>query len=629
MKRLFKIVLPLLLLLYLFIPLTNITHADSGEIIYTGTNTNLAGDDDSAGPFNLGFTFNFFGTNYTQLYANINGTLNFTSGFSGYSNYDLSSGSAPNNSIYPFWDDLITSLDYSAKPILYTTIGSGSSQQFIAQWTNMYFYNTTVEMGTFQVILNQSTNVIQFQYRDLLGGSRSNGNSATVGIKGSSSYSEYSFNTANLTQGQAISFTPNGLGGYIQNTNATYDEVYLAQVGSPSTPTLINPQDGTTGATLTPTFEWGSADNATSYNLLVSTVSDFSSTVVNQTGLTNTSYTLGSSLNTSTLYYWRVAAVNDIATTLSSSRTFTTGTDVILAPDTPTNLVSSTLLGDDTIGVPTNDTLSMTLHDSDGNQQLRFRIQIASDNTFSTLLIDYRSPFGAQGTRTFTYGETGGTYLVGSGSTSLTNGSYYIRIMAENQGAVSSAWNTVSGVSFVINTAITPTPTTTPTPTATSTDTITSSPTPTATQTVTPTTSPANLAGASDYIGVIKTIQGVSGYTLDYNTPTFSGTGTPGSTITVTVHSNPIVVTTIVKADGTWSVSTPYVPNGLHTLNIVESKDGTSISLAKNYSLAINYGLPVTGENILPILLCAILGCIGGILCLLYVGQNKKVFSKK
>jgi hypothetical protein len=34
------------------------TQAVDGEITYAATNTNLIGDDVSAGPFNLGFTFN-------------------------------------------------------------------------------------------------------------------------------------------------------------------------------------------------------------------------------------------------------------------------------------------------------------------------------------------------------------------------------------------------------------------------------------------------------------------------------------------------------------------------------------------------------------------------------------------
>lgn len=56
------------------------SYAVEGEVTYTSSNTNLMGDDNFAGPFNLGFTFNFYGTDYTQAYVNINGTLNFGGG---------------------------------------------------------------------------------------------------------------------------------------------------------------------------------------------------------------------------------------------------------------------------------------------------------------------------------------------------------------------------------------------------------------------------------------------------------------------------------------------------------------------------------------------------------------------
>ena len=47
------------------------------------------------------------------------------------------------------------------------------------------------------------------------------------------------------------------------------------------------------------------------YNLQISTSSDFSSTVVNETELTSTSYTPSLNLLMGTQYYWRVSATNE------------------------------------------------------------------------------------------------------------------------------------------------------------------------------------------------------------------------------------------------------------------------------------------------------------------------------
>lgn len=446
-------------LFFLAFPQVRVAHAVDGEITYTGTNTDLVGDDNYKGPFNLGFTFTFFGTNYTQAYVNINGTLNFSAGDSSYSNSALNV-SGQNNTIFAFWDDLITDIPpYDQKPIYYATIGSAPNRKFIVQWTNVYFYSTTIQMGTFQAILYEGSNNIQIQYRDLLGGDRALGNSATIGIKkDSSTYKQYSANTLSLAQGQSILYTPNGSNDYTvtsqtpgvgQEVSAGYDLVYLAPAGAPTSPTLVNPTDGTTGVTTTPTFEWLPVDGATSYTVLISTVSNFSSTVVNQSGITGVSYTLGSALNTSATYYWRVQAVNNVGSSLSSTRSFVTGA-ANAAPTTPSSVASSTLIGGGNVETVTGSTLTATLADSDSGQEVRYRVQIATDNSFSNLVVDYRSPFAAQGGVTYTVGQSGGTYLVGSTSTTFSAGNYYLRIRTEDDAAASSSWYTASGIAFVV-----------------------------------------------------------------------------------------------------------------------------------------------------------------------------------
>ncbi len=429
----------------------NTVMAVDGEITYTGTNTSLTGDDVSAGPFNIGFTFPFYGINYTQAYININGTVNFGAGYSRYSNVPLnttlSGANIADNSIYAFWDDLNTN---GAQNIYYATVGTSPNRQFVTQWTNIYFHGTSIQMGTFQAILYEGSGVVQIQYRDLLGGDRALGNSATIGLRKNNSLShQYLHNTASLTQEQAIRYTPDGSGSYTVNTSAPYELVYLAPAGAPTSPTLVNPSDGTTGVTLTPTFEWLTVDSATSYTVLISTASNFSSTVVNQTGITGTSYTLGSALSQNTNYYWRVQAVNSNGSSLSPTRSFTTGT-TNNAPSTPSSVESATLIGSATSSDVVGDTLTAVLADPDADEQVRYRLQIATDNIFSDLVIDYRSPFDDEGSATYTYGETGGTYLVGTATTTLPVDSYYLRIRTEDDAAASSAWYTASGIAFNI-----------------------------------------------------------------------------------------------------------------------------------------------------------------------------------
>ena len=426
-------------------------YAVDGEVTYTSSNTNLTGDDSSAGPFNIGFNFDLYDHTYTQFYVNINGSLNFDSGFSTYGNSALNSSTADDYAIYPFWDDLITNTQAGVKPIYYHTIGVAPNRKCIIQWTNVYFFGTTIQMGTFQAILYETSNNIQIQYRDLLGGDRAKGNSATIGIKrDNTTYEQTVYGTATLSQEQAILYTPNGSSDYNVNTSADYELVYLAPAGAPGTPSLVNPTNGTTGSTVRPTFEWLAASNAEDYTLFVSTQSDFSSTVINQSSINGLNYTLGSDLNYNTQYYWRVQADNEVSSTLSPSRTFTTAATPNTIPDIPSNVSSDDLISGDTINSAINTSINMDLTDDDSNEQVRYRIQISSDNTFSNLVIDYRSPFGNTGTKTYTFAEDTGTYLVGSSASVLSDGSYYLRIRAEDDSADSSNWYTPNEPAFTV-----------------------------------------------------------------------------------------------------------------------------------------------------------------------------------
>jgi hypothetical protein len=101
----------------------------------------------------------------------------------------------------------------------------------------------------------------------------------------------------------------------------------IAAWGScPAAPDLILPPDGATGVSLTPTLDWSDISNATFYGVQVSTNPNFTTTVVNAAGLTNSQYTIPSGiLNNNTIYFWRVNAKNGLCTgPYSLVRYFTT-----------------------------------------------------------------------------------------------------------------------------------------------------------------------------------------------------------------------------------------------------------------------------------------------------------------
>lgn len=79
-----------------------------------------------------------------------------------------------------------------------------------------------------------------------------------------------------------------------------------------------------------PQFNWSAASAATSYHITVDDNANFSSPVIDQSGITSTSYSSGNALDASKDYYWKVVANNSVGSTNASNNgiKFTTG-DVV------------------------------------------------------------------------------------------------------------------------------------------------------------------------------------------------------------------------------------------------------------------------------------------------------------
>lgn len=89
-------------------------------------------------------------------------------------------------------------------------------------------------------------------------------------------------------------------------------------------PSLLSPANGATNVSLTPTLNWSTVAGSTSYDVQVSTRSNFATIVVNRTSITTTSTSL-SGLKRNTNYYWRVRASNGTSSSAwSAARSFKT-----------------------------------------------------------------------------------------------------------------------------------------------------------------------------------------------------------------------------------------------------------------------------------------------------------------
>lgn len=183
------------------------------DIRGTGTRT-LAGQDDLSITVPLGFSFNFYGRDFTQASFNPNGLISFGGGANWFANRPLAtwtfgSGLAAICVLHDDWQFRQAGSDGA----YYQTVGSPGSRQFIVQWNMTYGVSSSPSGVTFEAVLFEGTNDVLLQYADVdSGDSRRNGASATVGIKdnpsrGAGRYLQWSYNSPVISDGEAIRFT--------------------------------------------------------------------------------------------------------------------------------------------------------------------------------------------------------------------------------------------------------------------------------------------------------------------------------------------------------------------------------------------------------------------------------------
>jgi hypothetical protein len=145
------------------------------DVSLTGTEVVGLDDDNYAGPFDIGFNFNFFGDTKTQFFVQSNGAISFDDQVYPYYNHATPNSHGVNDLIAWMWDDLLA-LDESR--VFYEIVDDEKLViQFVdfGQWDSMGLVNA-------EVILKPNGE-ITLQYLDFQGGMITD--SATIGIAAS------------------------------------------------------------------------------------------------------------------------------------------------------------------------------------------------------------------------------------------------------------------------------------------------------------------------------------------------------------------------------------------------------------------------------------------------------------
>ncbi len=184
----------------------------------------LINSDDWGEVVPIGFNFKFFGKEQNKILISSNGILRFDNSYT-YDglNFDIPTTFLPNGLIAVYWVDLSGN---DSSHIYYKTVGDPPNRKFIVEYKNIsllenasllkssksFPLSDSENSGTFEVILEESTNKIYFEYKDVYFGNQhlSNGLLTTIGIEDYTGENgiKYSYNSESIYDETAICFTP-------------------------------------------------------------------------------------------------------------------------------------------------------------------------------------------------------------------------------------------------------------------------------------------------------------------------------------------------------------------------------------------------------------------------------------
>jgi len=173
------------------------------DISTIGTPVTFAVNDETLGPFDIGFTFPYYGQNFTSYRICSNGWISFTSTSTSFSNRDLPSATVPENLLAVWWDDLSPE-----RPGTQVHRWTNNVDSLVVSFVDVQDFRAE-GLYDFQFILLSSGRFV-FQYGDMGLGRL---NECTIGFQnGNGTKGEaMAYNQLYVHDNMAISFCPNPL----------------------------------------------------------------------------------------------------------------------------------------------------------------------------------------------------------------------------------------------------------------------------------------------------------------------------------------------------------------------------------------------------------------------------------
>ncbi|MCX7834831.1 MAG: fibronectin type III domain-containing protein [bacterium] len=360
-----------------------------GTTIPTTTGWTSTDDGYYTTPQPLGFTLNWYGVDYTQVYLCSNGYVTFDAGYSTLG--PTLTSNQPGAGILFWGRDMHVGYTNPSTDITIQTLGTAPNRYCVITFISLAQYaNAAVRMDA-QIIIYENGQV-KVQYNNV-NPSLPRG---VIGIK--------ALNGAN---GMNLEYAPQ-----LTPTNQTVILYY--RLGVPSNPI---PANGAANVPLGTNLQWTAAAAATGYNVYFGTTNPPPLVSSNQTA---TTYVVN--LAPTTTYYWQVVALGTGGMTNAGPVwSFTTGTGA--APNAPTN---------GAVTNPTTSSLTLTWSDN-SNNETGFPIHRSLDDVTYTYLAT--APANAT-----TYTD----------NNLIPSRRYYYRVYAQNQDATSLSYANMNGVTLPV-----------------------------------------------------------------------------------------------------------------------------------------------------------------------------------
>ncbi len=240
---------------------------------YAGTQVALS-DDAVSGALPIGFTFCFLGNTYTQFYIGSNGWISFSPGqTTSYTSATIPNTAAnvPKNCIMGPWQDWHPGIGGAVR---YQTVGVAPNRRLVVSWDNVPMFSCTTTYGSFQIVIHETTGLIENHLTNKPNCLAWAGGTGTQGVHNNAGTIAFVAPGRNSTQwtttNESTAFVPSGVVWFEGATIIGYGD--SIQV-TPTVPTTYTVQvalcDGSTysdDVTLSPAPSFSSNVTSTSCN---------------------------------------------------------------------------------------------------------------------------------------------------------------------------------------------------------------------------------------------------------------------------------------------------------------------------------------------------------------------------